>query len=133
VAEEAKAMVLVVDDDEDIRAAIAEVLTLKGYRVAGAADGKEALERLRAGVRPCVILLDLMMPVMDGRQFRDEQQRDPRFAHIPVVLFSGDTLLDQSVEALAPAGYLRKPLEMLELLATVARHCAPANSVGTAP
>jgi CheY-like chemotaxis protein len=118
-----RALVLVVDDDDDIREAVVEILRLKGYRVAGAVDGTDALARLRAGVRPSLILLDLMMPRMDGWQFRGEQSRDPALAGIPVVVFSGDGLLDESLAELVPAAWLRKPLELGELLATVARFC----------
>src|SRR6476646_6367807 len=78
--------ILIVDDDKDVRSALAELLEGEGYAVAGAHNGHEALQLMRAGLHPAVILLDLMMPVMDGWDFRSEQQRDPAFAGVPVVI-----------------------------------------------
>jgi CheY-like chemotaxis protein len=77
---------MVVDDDEAIRRTIAEVLSEEGYAVKEAANGREALDLLRAGTRPCLLLLDLMMPVLDGWGFRQEQERDPEIASVPVVI-----------------------------------------------
>ena len=73
--------VLIVDDDNDVRSALAELLEEEGFSVEGAANGREALALLRGGtVHPAVILLDLMMPGMDGWDFRHEQMRDPKLA-----------------------------------------------------
>ena len=80
--------ILVVDDDADIRDSVAEVLEDAGYRVQQAANGREALDYLQASAYPCIILLDLMMPVMDGPQFRAAQQSKPTLAGIPVVVIS---------------------------------------------
>ena len=77
--------ILVVDDDPDIRDSLREVLEDEGYGTSCVANGREALDFLRSGKRPCVILLDLMMPVMDGWQFLEEQKRDPALAAIPVL------------------------------------------------
>jgi CheY-like chemotaxis protein len=79
--------ILVVDDDASIREALAESLGDEGYRVVTATNGVEALTLLRppGELRPCVILLDLMMPVMSGQEFYAEQQRDPALARIPIV------------------------------------------------
>jgi CheY-like chemotaxis protein len=117
--------VLVVDDDHDIRLTITEVLGLRGYRVDGAADGQEALARLRGGMRPCLILLDLMMPGMNGWEFREQQERDQALAGIPVVIFSGDGSSDLWRAADGAQGLLRKPLQLEALLSTVSRFCAP--------
>ena len=73
--------VLVIDDDADIRDSIGDILELRGYRVARAANGREALERLKSGPPPCVILLDLMMPVLNGWEFREQQSRDAYLRH----------------------------------------------------
>lgn len=113
--------ILVVDDDDDVRAALAEVLAEEGYRVTGATNGREALDCMRKGPRPDVILLDMMMPVMDGWQFRAEQQRDPRLAAIPVVVLSASP--QYATETLDCACSLRKPVELDLLLETVARLC----------
>src|SRR5690349_23695253 len=80
--------VLVVEDDFDLRDALVPILEYEGHRVVSAANGKEALERLRTMPPPSLILLDLMMPVMDGEQFRAQQLRDPALASIPVVIVS---------------------------------------------
>src|SRR5262245_23155992 len=81
-------LVLVVDDDEEIRNALTEFLSDEGYGVVSASNGREALASLREGVHPSVILLDLMMPVMDGWDFRAEQLRDPGLRDIPVVVIT---------------------------------------------
>ncbi len=115
--------VFIVDDDFGIRDVFREILEDEGYTVASAANGRVALEQLRRGGRPRVILLDLMMPVMDGWQFRAEQQRDPALAEIPVVVVSADTQVGQKAQALRAAGYLQKPIEMETLLATISPYC----------
>jgi CheY-like chemotaxis protein len=115
--------ILVVDDDEDTRNSMAMVLELQGYGVVTAANGQEALERLRDADLPCLILLDLMMPVLDGWQFRDQQRQDPALAPIPVVVVSAHGALDEKAAALDAAAYLRKPIELDQLLNTVQRHC----------
>lgn len=120
------ACVYVVDDDLDIRSSLTEILEFKGYRVIEAANGQEALDRLHTGARPCLILLDLMMPVLNGWEFRSRQLQDERLAAIPVVILSG---AGRAAEAscLGAAGFLPKPLELSELLATVERHCGGAQ------
>jgi len=117
------ARVLVVDDDPDLREAVLDVLTDEGYAVDCAADGLEGLERLRSGERPCLILLDWMMPRCDGRQVRLAQCADPSIADIPVVLLTADMHLDEKLDALDAADYLRKPVDLSRLLAVVRRHC----------
>lgn len=123
VTDEVGCSVFIVDDDFGIRDAFREILEEQGYTVASAANGRVALDELRRGGRPCVILLDLMMPVMDGWQFRAEQQKDPSLAEIPVVVLSADTQVKQKAAFLRAAGYLQKPIEMDTLLATVSHYC----------
>lgn len=77
---------MVIDDDADIRESITDVLEMRGYRVQSAVNGRQALDLLREGTRPCVILLDLMMPVLNGWEFRAEQTRDERLKTVPVVV-----------------------------------------------
>jgi CheY-like chemotaxis protein len=114
--------VLVVDDDQDIRETIALILESAGYNVDAAPNGAEALSVLRGGSsRPCIVLLDLMMPVMDGGQFRREQQRDPSLADIPVVVLSGDGRVETKAAELGVDAYLRKPIGIDDLLDVVAR------------
>ncbi len=115
--------ILIVDDDPDILAAGRMVLECAGYQVATATNGTEALARLRGEPAPCLILLDLMMPVMNGWEFRDEQTRDPRLSAIPVVIMTG---AGRAVSAEAPigaAGLLEKPVALSTLLSTVRRYC----------
>jgi CheY-like chemotaxis protein len=115
--------VLVVDDDADIRDSIGDILELRGYDVSRAANGREALDRLRRGPRPCVILLDLMMPVLNGWEFREQQRGDAALAEVPVVIISGDGSTDQKAASVGVSEYLRKPLELSAILDVVRRHC----------
>ncbi|HJZ83862.1 MAG TPA: ATP-binding protein [Polyangia bacterium] len=113
--------ILLVDDDEMIRASFAEAIADEGIEVAAAGDGREALHMLRCGVAPDVIFLDLMMPVMDGQSFRAEQLKDPALASIPVVLFSAAGNVDQQAEALGVSAYLKKPLNLGTVLELIDR------------
>jgi CheY-like chemotaxis protein len=115
--------VLVVEDDFDIRAMIELALELEGFEVTAAANGRDALERLRSGYVPGVILLDLMMPVMNGWEFRDAQRADPALAGIPTVILSGDGNVAEKTVALAAAAFIRKPLDLDELHAAVRSLC----------
>ena len=116
--------VLVIDDDADIRDSIGDILELRGYRVARAANGREALDRLQHGPPPCVILLDLMMPVLNGWEFREQQSRDTRLAGVPVVVISGDGSTDEKAAKIGVSEFLRKPLELSAILDVVRRHCS---------
>jgi CheY-like chemotaxis protein len=107
--------ILLVEDDPATRGAMKMVLEWEGYRVECAANGQEALGRLMAGERPAIILLDLNMPVMDGRQFHTELQREPALASIPVVTVSAAS----DAEAVEGAGFVRKPFEPAELLEAI--------------
>jgi CheY-like chemotaxis protein len=123
--------VLVVDDDKDIRESITEILEDEGYPVALASNGCEALKRLRAGSdssRPCVILLDLMMPIMDGGQFITEQMSDPSLSGIPVVVVTADGRAAQKAAALGAANGLAKPIRIDELLDAVGQFCSPPGN-----
>ncbi len=114
--------ILVVEDDEDIVENIQLVLEIEGYRVDIATNGRAALEVLnRADPLPCVILLDLMMPVMSGAEFRDAQLADPRIAATPVVLMTADGCLVEKTTRFGAAGAIRKPFEIAELLGVVKR------------
>ena len=117
--------VMVVDDDVEIRESLVEVLEERGYHAISAANGEQALERLADGTRPKLILLDLMMPVMDGATFRRTQQTRPEIASIPVVLISAYQDLEENARRLAATGSLRKPISFRDLLDTVKRFCTP--------
>jgi CheY-like chemotaxis protein len=111
------ACILLVEDDELLRGAMQMVLEWEGYRVACAGDGRQALDYLRAGERPALILLDMMLPGLDGWQFRQEQRRDPGLAAVPVVVVSG---LD-SAGCPDAAAHVRKPFAPQELLEAIRR------------
>ncbi len=117
--------VLVVEDDPDILEAVSEALRTEGYTVACAANGMEAIEYLKTA-RPCIILLDLMMPVMDGRQFLVAKAQSSSLATIPVVLVSADDQLARKAEELKVAGFIQKPVDMDRLLSAIAPHCPRA-------
>jgi CheY-like chemotaxis protein len=115
--------VLVVDDNHETRATICELLRAQGYRPLEAGNGQEALRLLRGARRnPSLMLLDLKMPVMDGRQLCAELEKDDALASIPVVLISGGHELDEEARALHVAGFIRKPVVADALMATVQRH-----------
>ena len=113
-------MILVVDDDPDIRAALCDLLEVEGYSTAGAANGQEALDRLHEpqhGIS--LVLLDMMMPVMDGRTFLEEQQKDHALADIPVVVVTAG--IPPAVVPPAKA-IVRKPVAIDRLLQLVGQH-----------
>jgi CheY-like chemotaxis protein len=113
--------VLIVEDDEDLREMMAQLLMLEGFDAATVANGREALEYLQSATKPDVILLDLMMPVMDGWEFRRHQQADPDLAPVPVIVLSAlDPARAANVEATA---FLKKPLDFDRLLELVRTYC----------
>ena len=118
--------VLIVEDDPDQRSAIVLMLESEGYTVLTAGSGVEALDLLDAGSRPCMILLDLMMPEMDGVQFRMEQLKREAHARIPVVVASAFGQMTRA-KYLQVADYLRKPLDLDELLAVIERVTQPGR------
>jgi CheY-like chemotaxis protein len=115
--------ILVVEDDVDIRDALTLVLQGEGYQVDSAANGREALDHLRQGSRANLIVLDLMMPIMDGWQFRQEQERDPDLAAIPVMIVSGDGNVKQQATNIGAIDYARKPIDLDLFVGLVGRHC----------
>jgi CheY-like chemotaxis protein len=114
--------VMIVDDDEDIREILREVLTERGYTAVTAANGAEALEALKT-VRPGLILLDLNMPVMDGFEFRRMQRGDRAAAQIPTVVMSALHHMRERIVDLAVDDALEKPLDLEHLLHVIRHHC----------
>jgi CheY-like chemotaxis protein len=111
--------ILVVDDDEGVREALVALLQMMDYSVASAANGKEALDYLRNAPTPDLIISDIAMPVMDGKNFRREQIKDPRLAQVPVIVVSA--LSDRTdIDA---NEFLIKPVDVDVLLAAVDRYC----------
>ena len=114
--------VFIVEDDTDTREMLSKFLELEGYNVEAASNGRQALDRLDAGAAANVIVLDLMMPVMDGWEFRRRQVEDARLREIPTIVVSAagrDRMAQVSADA-----YLSKPVDMEELLARVSQFCA---------
>jgi DNA-binding response OmpR family regulator len=114
--------ILLIEDDSEIRLVVADLLEEAGFDVSIARNGDEALRQLREGQAPSVILLDLMMPVMDGWTFRAEQMKDARIAGIPVVLISGAGDAAETARGLAAADLLIKPFKAESLIAVVRTH-----------
>lgn len=113
--------VLVVEDDSDLRESICAVLKDAGYTSWAAENGEVALERARAE-RPCVILLDLMMPIMNGWEFRSEQLKDPHISSIPVIIMTADDRAPEKAKTLH-TDYLRKPITLDALIELVGNYC----------
>jgi len=111
--------ILVVDDDPDLAEVLDRVLEKSGYAVTWAKNGQEALRCLRDEASLDVVLLDLMMPVMNGWEFRAEQLKDPTLSKIPVVVFSGHGKLEQNAMSIGAGANLRKPIGLHELLSVL--------------
>jgi CheY-like chemotaxis protein len=112
--------ILIVEDDPGIREILCLALELEGYAVATAADGHEGLETLKVIGRPCLILLDLMMPVMNGWQFAEAIGKDVTLAQIPIAVVTAYAERASSIKAQA---VIRKPVDMDVLLKLVKEHC----------
>ena len=110
--------VLIVDDEEGLRESLKEFLEEEGYRVATATNGAEALALLEHDVLPCMMILDLIMPMVTGGEVYRQMQNDPRLAQIPVIISTSDPTR-------APRGVLilRKPISLEQLLGAVRLHC----------
>jgi CheY-like chemotaxis protein len=114
--------ILLVEDDADIRESVKEVLEDEGYTLAEAGNGREALEQLRtASALPDLILLDLMMPTMNGIEFQQELVLNPAWAEIPIVVLSADADARVKAEVIRAADVIDKPVELDRLFQTVAR------------
>jgi CheY-like chemotaxis protein len=115
--------ILIVEDDHDVAQSVAEVLEASGYGTGIAANGLEALDYLQTHTQTDLILLDMMMPVMDGWQFREEQRKLPAFDSIPVVIVTADGNARGKAEAIQAAGLVSKPVTIDGLLNEVERIC----------
>jgi CheY-like chemotaxis protein len=118
-------LVLVVEDDLEIRESLVEILEETGFHVLGVRNGVEALAQLRSPAPlPGLILLDLMMPLMDGIAFRRQQLAEAAIADVPTVLISAHGDLGESCAELKFTHHLQKPIDLDQLLAIAAQHCA---------
>ena len=113
--------ILLVEDDEQVRRALSRTLVAQGYTVATANNGKDSLAHLgRSSDSPKVIIMDLLMPVMDGWVFRRELLAQPRWADVPVIVLSGSGC-DDSGGALPAVHYVQKPVSLALLFEQIAR------------
>lgn len=120
--------ILIVDDDAGIRELVTLFLDLKGYSAASVPNGSQALTYLQQhAALPELILLDLMMPVMDGAEFRQAQLHDPRFARIPVVVMSAAENIQAQAPTLTANAYLPKPIDFDALLTLVEQYCGQSR------
>lgn len=116
--------ILIVDDDQGIREALKELLEIEGYEVDTAVSGVDGLAYLREQTAPALVLLDLMMPGMGGLEFREKQVAEGLALTVPVVLMSADGQIQKRGEQAQVTDYLKKPMDINEVLALVARFCA---------
>jgi CheY-like chemotaxis protein len=114
--------VLVVEDNEDLQELVRTILRSSGYPVVCADNGADALLRLRAGLLPSLILLDLYMPVLDGFEFRAEQLKDPSLAAIPTVVFSGGFDVRGEATRLKVDDYFQKPVHRAQIIEKVRKY-----------
>lgn len=115
-------LVMVVEDDFTIRETLRDALELDGYHVQTAVNGQDALDRIDRGPKPDLILLDLMMPVMDGRSFLDHVEKEPELSRIPVVVISATA---DEVSSRGAAAFLKKPPDLDRILELVAKFTVP--------
>ena len=121
-AEKQRPHILIVEDDLDIRESMTEILEDRGYAVSTAADGLQALQQLSDGAeKPDLILLDLMMPNMNGLEFREEQLKNVAHAAIPVAIISADGNIKEKSEKVRADGFLKKPLKIEPLMDMIER------------
>jgi len=120
--------VLVVEDDADLRESLSQALRDHGFTVTQAGNGQQALDLLHSGVRPAVILLDLMMPELSGWQVRAALREDPALAKIPQLVISAYVDESEQVVLAIPADdCIRKPFHLRILIDAIERHCGPAD------
>ncbi len=110
--------VLVIEDEPDIREFMRQLFELEGHTVSTAKNGLEGLERVNALPRPCLVVLDLMMPVMDGLEFLRRLKQTPA-ADLPVIIVSASSTVDPPPEI----PFFRKPVTVDRLLEAVTRYC----------
>lgn len=115
------ATVLLVEDNDDVREMMGLALELDGHSVHAATNGRDALSTLNEGLRPCLILMDLMMPVMNGWELRAALTSDPALRDIPVVVVSAVTT--DIAQRLKDTAYVPKPVDIDRLLEMVCQYC----------
>jgi CheY-like chemotaxis protein len=124
--------ILLVEDDDSLGSILADVLQDQGYRVLLATNGKEALNYLSTEPLPRLILLNLVMPAMNGWKLREHMKKVPELAEIPVIVLSGVRNLDKKAASLGAADCFIKPYNLKKLIETVQHYCPPRGDRGTA-
>jgi CheY-like chemotaxis protein len=114
--------ILIVEDEEDIRENLKMLLELEGYKVSTAVNGEDGMRVLRTMERPCLILLDLLMPVMNGMEFLKEKMQEDKIAQIPVCIVSG---VAEKPDMKGASGFVKKPIDLEILLKFVKNYCHP--------
>jgi len=122
-ADAAPARVLVIDDEQSVREMFRRSLLLAGFDVAVASGGAEGLKMLGTDAEVGLVMLDLDMPYIDGRRFREAQRSDPRLAAIPTVIVTGTPITDGIRDTLQASDYLSKPVGRAQLLSVVGKYC----------
>lgn len=112
--------ILVVEDDDDIRNTLVDLLESEGYKTESAENGMKALEILQQIPKPCLVLLDMMMPIMNGREFLDQIMKDSLLAPIPVLVVSA--IADQN-NSKGAVGFIKKPIDIDVILRLVGQYC----------
>ena len=118
--------VLIVEDDRTLRDALCDALREQGISCTRSEDGQDALNLLRAGARPCLVLLDLQMPFVDGMNFRRQRLEDRELADIPVVVVTGHLRKEKEARRLGISVYLKKPIPPSRLVEVIEHNCAHA-------
>lgn len=113
--------IFVIEDDLHIRESLKEILEIEGYDVISATNGQDALDQLRSGQIADLILLDLMMPIKDGFEFKKEQDQDPVLSKIPVIVMSANSNFAHKKELQTAREHLKKPIELDTLLNSIDR------------
>lgn len=124
-------MILVVDDEPSLVEAMRSVLEDEGYPVATAGDGLTALRAMHDGLRPCLCILDLMMPAMSGWELRAAMLADPRLKEIPVAIVSA--FARREMAELEATAVIQKPFELSQIVELANRHCGPSPATGARP
>lgn len=120
-----KKFIFIVEDSADIRDLVKLLYVGEGYHVETSTEGREAIQKLQSlNELPSFILLDLMMPGMDGYQFRKLQEIDPDFAEVPVVVMTADSNAEARAISLGAKGYIKKPVNVTDLLKIAERFCS---------
>jgi CheY-like chemotaxis protein len=121
--------ILVVEDEPELRDVLRVALESDGYDVSVVGNGRDAIQHLRSTANTCLIVLDLLLPIMDGKRFRSVQLRDRSLACIPVIVMSGGVEAGREARELGATAFVRKPVDVDELRAAVRRiGCLGARS-----